>query len=138
MIRHGQSNKSPSASQLLTAIVNSSTTLGTFPMLFRGALVSLLLKKANLDLVNKNYRPVLNLAFVGKMIEHVIADQVTSHITQHNLMEANQSAYHSYHSMETTLFRVKEDILRAMDNQGVICLVLLDLLAALTLSTMTP
>ena len=142
---HGQSNKMlwarpiptsllkkilPSVSQLLTAIVNRSTTLGTFPMLFKGALVWSLLKKANLDLVNKNYRPVLNLAFVGKLIKHVVADQVTSHIAQHNLMEANQSACHSYYSMETTLLKVKADILRAMDIQEVICLVLLDLSAA--------
>ena len=36
-----------------------------------------------------NYRPVSNLAFVGKLIEHVVADEVTSHTAQHNLMEAN-------------------------------------------------
>ena len=119
----------PSVSQLLTAIVNSSITLGTFPKPFKGALVWPLIKKANLDLVNKNYSQVSNLAFVGKLIECVVADQITSHITQHSLMEANQSAYHSYHSTETTLLEVKADILRAMDNQEVVCLVLLDLSA---------
>ena len=45
-------------------------------------------------------------------------------------MEANQSAYCSHHSTETTLLKVKADILRAMDNQEVVCLVLLDLSAA--------
>ena len=98
----------PSVSQLLTAIVNSSTTLGTFPTLFKGALVQPLLKKAYLDLVNKNYRPVL--------IKCIVADQVTSHIAQPNLMEANQSTYHSHHSTGITLLRVKADILWAMDN----------------------
>ena len=34
------------------------------------------------------------------------------------------------HSMETALLRVKTDILRALNNQEVTCLVLLDLLAA--------
>ena len=120
----------PSVSQLLTAIVNNSITLGTFPNCIKGALVGPLLKKANLDLINKNYRPVSNLSFVSKLIERIVADQVTSHITQHGLMEANQSAYHSHHSTETTLLKVKADILRAMDNQEVVCLVLLDLLAA--------
>ena len=81
-------------------------------------------------MVNNNYRPVSNLPFVGKLIEHVVADQVTSHITQHNLMETNQSAYHSYLSTKTTLLKVKADIIRAMDNQKMICLVLLDLSAA--------
>ena len=45
-------------------------------------------------------------------------------------MEANQSAYHSHQSTETTLLKVKADILRAMDNQEVVCLVFLDLSAA--------
>ena len=118
-----------SVSQLLTAIVNNSITLGTFPTCIKEALVQPLLKKANLDLINKNYRPVSNLSFVGKLIECVVADQVTSHITQHSLMEANQSCYHSHHSTESTLLKVKADILRAMDNQEVVCLVLLDLSA---------
>ena len=69
------------------------------------------------------------MAFVGKLIEHVVADQVTSHIAQHNLIEANQTAYCSHHSTETTLLKVKADILRAMDNQEVVYLVLLDLAA---------
>ena len=102
----------PSVSQLLTAIVNNSTTLGTFPIYIKGALIWPLLKKANLDLVNKNYRLVSNLSFVGKLIECVVTDQVTSHITQHSLIEASQSVYHSHHSTETTLLKVKADILR--------------------------
>ena len=45
-------------------------------------------------------------------------------------MEPLQSAYNSYHSAETALLKVKADILKAMDNQKVTCLVLLDLSAA--------
>ena len=42
-------------------------------------------------------------------------------------MEAHQSAYHSSHSMETALLKVKTDIIQALDNQEVACLILLDL-----------
>ena len=70
------------------------------------------------------------MSFVGKLIEHVVADQLTSHITQHSLMEANQSSYCSHHNTETTLLKVEVDVLRAMDNQEVVCLVLLDLSTA--------
>ena len=45
-------------------------------------------------------------------------------------MEENQSTYQEYHSTETTLIKVKSDILKAMDNQEVTCLVLLDLSVA--------
>ena len=46
------------------------------------------------------------------------------------MMEAHQSAYHSSHSTETALLKVKTDIIQALDNQEVACLILLDLSAA--------
>ena len=57
-------------------------------------------------------------------------DQVMDHIHMNNLMEPLQSAYESSHSTETALLKVKVDILKAMDNQEVTCLVLFDLSAA--------
>ena len=45
-------------------------------------------------------------------------------------MEPMQSAYRMAHSMEMALPKVKTDILRALGNQEVTCLVLLDLLVA--------
>ena len=42
-----------------------------------------------------------------------------------------QSAYHEAHSSETALLKLKSDILNAMKNKEVMCLVLLDLSAAL-------
>ena len=56
-------------------------------------------------------------------------DQLMDHIHANNLMEPLQSAYKSYHSTGTTLLKVKAYILKAMDNQEVTCLVLLDLSA---------
>ena len=45
-------------------------------------------------------------------------------------MENHQSAYHALHSTETALFKVKTDVIKALENQEVACLVLLDLFAA--------
>ena len=45
------------------------------------------------------------------------------------MAEKFQSAYRTFHSTETTLIKVKDDILRAIDNQRVTCLILLDLSA---------
>ena len=80
-------------------------------------------------MIKKNFRPVSNLAFSGKLIEHIAADQITLHIVQHNLMEEKQSAYRRFHSTEAALLKVKTDIIKAMDNQDITCLVLLDLSA---------
>ena len=45
-------------------------------------------------------------------------------------MEEKQSAYRKFHSTETALLKVKTDMIKAMDNQEITCLILLDLLAA--------
>ena len=46
------------------------------------------------------------------------------------MAEKFQLAYRAFHSTETALIKVKDDILRAIDNQRVTCLILLDLSAA--------
>ena len=51
-------------------------------------------------------------------------------MTTNNLMEPMQSAYRVGHSTKTALIKVKADILNAIDNKEVVCLVLLDLSAA--------
>ena len=45
-------------------------------------------------------------------------------------MEVHQSAYCAYHNTETALLKVKTDVIRALENQEVACLILLDLSAA--------
>ena len=120
----------PSVLNIITDITNGSLQQGVFPDAFKESLVKPLLKKANLDLVDKNYRPVSNLQFISKLIERVAAEQLVDHINRNNLMEVNQPAYREFHSTETALVKVSEDILKAIDNKENLCLVLLDLLAA--------
>ena len=123
-------NTLPSVFPVLTALVNGSMQTGVFPEDLKQALVKPLLKRANLDLVDKNYCPVSNLEFVRKIIERAVTDQLTHQIAKYNLMEPMQSAYRMGHSMEMALLKGKTDILRAVDNQEVTCVVLLDLSAA--------
>ena len=120
----------PNILPLLRVIVNKSLQTGTFPDDLKVALVRPLLKKTNLDLVEKNYRPVSNLQYIGKLIEKAVNIQLNDNITTNNLMEPMQSAYRAGHSTETVLIKVKADILNAIDNREVVCLVLLDLSAA--------
>ena len=110
--------------------MNESLQTSEFPDNLKKALVRPLLKKRSLEPILKNYRPVSNLPFIGKLMERCVIDQLMDHIHVNNLMEPLQSAYKSYHSTETALLKVNADILKAMDNQEVTCLVLLDLSAA--------
>jgi hypothetical protein len=90
-----------------------------------------LLKKSNLEPeLFQNYRPVSNLSFISKVIEKVVATRLLDHIKKFNLHEPMQSAYKSYHSTETALLRVQNDILCNIDKKQSTILVLLDLSAA--------
>jgi hypothetical protein len=61
----------------IATIINLSMSLGQFPSSLKHALVKPLLKKPNLDPVNKaNYRPVSNIPFLSKLIERVVAWQL--------------------------------------------------------------
>ena len=59
-----------------------------------------------------------------------MASRLNEHVNEHNLSEVFQSAYKKGHSTESALFRVHNDILRAIDNGGCEILLLLDLSAA--------
>ena len=110
----------PNLVPLLREIVNKSLQTGTFPDDLKVALVRPLLKQINLDLVEKNYRPVSNLQYIGKLIERAVNIQLNEHITTNNLMEPMQSAYRVGHSTETALIKVKADILNAINNKEIL------------------
>ena len=104
---------------------------GIVPSSMKSAVIKPLLKKENLDCnILKNYRPVSNLTFLSKVLERVVAKQLKEYMSNNNLQEPFQSAYKQYHSTESALLMVHNDILCAMENQGVTLLVLLDLSSA--------
>ena len=114
----------------LVDIIKNSLQDGKFPDKLKNAAVRPLLKKANLLLEDKNYQPVSNLSHLGKLIERAACDQLVEFGTRTGNIEQNQSAYRVRHSTESALLKVKSDLLHAMDNQEVTCLVLLDLSVA--------
>ena len=77
-----------------------------------------------------NFRPISNLVYISKLIEKVIASRLHSHMTNNNLYEELQSSYRKFHSTETALTCVHDDILRAIDDNKSVLLIMLDLSAA--------
>ena len=89
------------------------------------------LKKSHLGHeVMRNYRPLSNLPFLSKILEKIVAIRLVEHMNNYNLHEVMQSAYKQYHSTETALVRVQNDILLNLDKKRGVILVLLDLSAA--------
>ena len=98
------------------------------------SLVTPLLKKSNLDRNNlKNYRPVSNLSFLSKILEKVVAKQLKDYMDAYGLHETSQSAYKAFHSTETAILKIQDDILNAVDKNEIVVLILLDLSAAFDL-----
>ena len=93
-------------------------------------LINPILKKPGLDLLYKNYRPVSNLQYVSKLTEKVVFNQVYDHMVSNAIFPALQSSYRQFHSTETALIKVMNDILLKMNSQHVTMLILLDLSAA--------
>ena len=84
---------------MLVYIVNVCITTGQFPNTLKSTVVKPLLKKPILDPhILKNYRPGSNLPFLSKVIEKVIAKQLTAHMLKHDIFEEFQSAYKANHN----------------------------------------
>ena len=115
----------------ITTLINLSLSEGKFPDQLKAATVTPLLKKHSLphDELN-SYRPISNLNFISKILERVIHSRISSHLQSFPSLSPFQSAYRKFHSTETALLRIYNDLLLSIDKQQVSALVLLDLSAA--------
>ena len=81
----------------------------------------------------KNYRSVSTLQYVSKLTEKVVFNQYKFRIAWFQMLSFPallQSSYRQFHSTETPLMKVMNDILVKMNSQYVTLLILLDLGAA--------
>ena len=121
----------PSLLPVITAIINKSLELSHFPLKFKNALVKPLLKKSSLDQnCLNNYRPVSNLPFLSKVCEKVVCSRLIEHMDANHYFEKYQSAYRKFHSTESALLRVHNDIIKSLDSKKCVALIMLDISAA--------
>ena len=77
-----------------------------------------------------SYIPISSLSFISKILEIVVASCLRSHIRLNGLSNVLQSAYKQFHSTETALLKVHNDVTINMDKGKVTVLTLLDISAA--------
>ena len=101
--------------------------IASFPESFKCANVLPRLKSSATDVEDlKSYRPIANLRFFGKVLKRIIAFQLHQYLSTFSLYAKSQSGYRSFHSVETALLRVTNDILLSLDKGEEVILVLLD------------
>ena len=116
---------------VICRLCNLSIQTGIVPSSLKHARVQPLLKKPTLDPDTCcSYRPISNLSYISKLIERVVVKRFRAHVSDHSLFPVQQSAYRAFHSTETAILAVHNDLVRAVDNNRVSLLVLLDLSAA--------
>jgi hypothetical protein len=121
----------PVISQSIADMCNTSFRQHTFPSLHKTAVVRPLLKKSTLDpSALASFRPISNLSVISKTIERLVNNRLSFHMDSNNLLPSTQSGYRQHHSTETSLVRIHNDIISAIDHGQVAALVLLDLSAA--------
>ena len=63
----------------------------------------------------KNFRPVSNLSFMSKIVEKVVAKQLTEYLDCNSLLRKLQSGFRRFHSTETAVLKVLSDVYCAID-----------------------
>ena len=115
---------------VLCDLVNLSLKTGSIDGLKIADIIPTL-KNHSLDPNNfKNYRPISNLSYLGKLIERVVLKRLNVHMEQNGMHIPEQSAYKKHHSTETILVKVTNDLLCAFDSKSATVLLMLDLSAA--------
>src|SRR5664279_5659915 len=104
---------------------------GYLPTTQKRAIIRPILKKPGMDPSNPvSYRLVSNVTFLSKLIERAVDYQVKAYMDEHHLLPACQSGFRKFHSTETAVIKVYNDIVIASDTGRLTALVMLDYSAA--------
>ena len=123
---------------MATFFLSSSLTWQTYPLprpLFlpnsNWHLFHLSWKKPGLpksDLAN--FRPISNLNTIGKILERLALSRFFPHVSKSPSFSPLQSAYRKFHSTETALLKLTNDIMETIDSGKITILTALDMSAA--------
>jgi len=91
----------------VTQAINSSLTSGVVPSAFKATIVRPILKKAGSDPeILSNYRPISLLPFLSKVLQKMVAKQLTTPLERNNFSARFQSGFRSRHSTKTAVLKI--------------------------------
>ena len=107
-----------------------SFNCGEFPESEKYAYLTPLLKKGEDPDKFSSYRPLYKTSFLSKFLEKCVLKQLIIHISKFDCLPWFQSAYREFHSVETALSRVHNDLYKVKTQSRRSILILLDLSSA--------
>ncbi|KAI8480722.1 hypothetical protein Bbelb_415600 [Branchiostoma belcheri] len=110
----------------LTHIFNLSLATGEVPSDWKTAQITPIYKSGNRTNV-ANYRPVSVLSVTSKVMEKLVAKQVSCYMSKNNLLTVYQSGFRRHHSTATAVLKIVEDIRSASNSRQVTVALFLDL-----------
>ena len=110
----------------ITIIVNTSIVTNIFPSSWKYPHVIPAFKGGDSDEIT-NYRPISLLPIISKILEKIVATQLTTYLETNNLLSHSQHGFRPKLSTETALLKISDRIYNNMDNRKISLLLLLDL-----------
>ena len=110
----------------LTLIINQILNTGVFPSQLKIAKVIPIFKKDDNNIFN-NYRPILLLPVLSKVVEKVICSLINNFFITNNLFYDSQYGFRPGHSTEYAAIEITDRIIAAMDKNNIPLNVYLDL-----------
>ena len=110
---------------ILSLLFQKSLDTGILPKIWTSANVVHLFKKGNKE-DPANYRPISLTCILCKVLEHIVASNLTAHFNKHNILYDLQHGFRERRSCETQLIQLVDELARNLANGHQTDLILLD------------
>ena len=121
---------SPSLAVIFKEILSNSFASGLFPSSEKFAFIRPQIKAGKDPEQLSSYRPLYNTSFLSKLLESACLSQLLVHLKKFESLPKFQSAYREFHSVETAITKVYNDLVVNKAQGKCSLLILLDLSAA--------
>ena len=113
-------------SPYISIIFNCCLTTGTFPDDWKLAKVTPIFKQGDRNDMN-NYCPISVISAVAKVFERIVYNQLSSYLSENNILSQYQSGFRSFHSTVTALLEATYNWAFNIDRGYINAVVFLDL-----------
>ena len=113
-------------STYISITFNCCLTTGTFPDDWKLAKVTPIFKQGDRSDMN-NYRPISVISAIAKVFERIVYNQLSSYLSENNILSKYQSGFRSFHSTVTALLEATDNWAFNIDRGYVNAVVFLDL-----------